>query len=135
VGLGINYQKRRKNAISPNDGESMRAPYYDDWSLNGDILMWSDTLNQAIEISSMGIRVDSESLRIQITFSNREDLLKGRYHQMILNDELPLIIGGGIGQLRICMILLDKFHIAEVQASLWTEEELLRLKENKINIL
>lgn len=83
----------------------------------------------------MGIRVDSKSLRRQITFSNREDLLKGRYHQMILNDELPLTIGGEIGQSRICMILHEKFHIAEVQASLWTEEELLRLKENKINIL
>lgn len=121
--------------ISPRDGESMRAPDYDDWSLNGDILMWSDTLNGAIEISSMGIRVDKDSLQRQITISNREDLLKGKYHQMILNDELPLTIGGGVGQSRICMILLEKFHIAEVQASLWSEEELKKLKEWEINIL
>lgn len=121
--------------ISPRDGESMRAPDYDDWSLNGDILMWSDTLNDAIEISSMGIRVDEVSLEKQITISKREDLLKGRYHQMILNKELPLTIGGGIGQSRICMILLEKFHIAEVQASLWSEDELKKLKKWGINIL
>lgn len=121
--------------ISPRDGESMRAPDYDDWSLNGDILMWSDTLNGAIEISSMGIRVDEVSLEKQIAISKREDLLKGRYHQMILNKELPLTIGGGIGQSRICMILLEKFHIAEVQASLWSEDELKKLKKWGINIL
>lgn len=121
--------------ISPRDGESMRAPDYDDWSLNGDILMWSDTLNGAIEISSMGIRVDEVSLEKQISISKREDLLKGRYHQMILNKELPLTIGGGIGQSRICMILLEKFHIAEVQASLWSEDELKKLKKWGINIL
>ncbi|MGI6781607.1 MAG: aspartate--ammonia ligase [Acholeplasmataceae bacterium] len=121
--------------ISPLDGESMRAPDYDDWTLNGDILMWSDTTNGAIEISSMGIRVDKDSLLKQITLSNREDLLKGKYHQMILNEELPLTIGGGIGQSRICMILLEKYHIAEVQASLWSEEELVKLKELNINIL
>ena len=121
--------------ISPRDGESMRAPDYDDWSLNGDILMWSDTLGDAIEISSMGIRVDEVSLEKQITISKREDLLKGKYHQMILNKELPLTIGGGIGQSRICMILLEKFHIAEVQASLWSEDELKKLKKWGINIL
>lgn len=121
--------------ISPRDGESMRAPDYDDWSLNGDILMWSDTLGDAIEISSMGIRVDEVSLEKQIAISKREDLLKGRYHQMILNKELPLTIGGGIGQSRICMILLEKFHIAEVQASLWSEDELKKLKKWGINIL
>jgi len=121
--------------ISPRDGESMRAPDYDDWSLNGDILMWSETLGDAIEISSMGIRVDEVSLEKQITISKREDLLKGKYHQMILNNELPLTIGGGIGQSRICMILLEKFHIAEVQASLWSEDELKKLKKWGINIL
>ncbi|NLG31013.1 MAG: aspartate--ammonia ligase [Acholeplasmataceae bacterium] len=121
--------------ISPRDGESMRAPDYDDWSLNGDILMWSDTLGDAIEISSMGIRVDEVSLEKQIAISKREDLLKGRYHQMILNKELPLTIGGGIGQSRICMILLEKFHIAEVQASHWSEDELKKLKKWGINIL
>ncbi|MGI6787073.1 MAG: aspartate--ammonia ligase [Acholeplasmataceae bacterium] len=121
--------------ISPIDGESMRAPDYDDWSLNGDILMWSNILDDAIEISSMGIRVDQDSLLKQINLSNREDLLKGKYHQMIINNSLPLTIGGGIGQSRICMILLEKFHIAEVQASLWSEEELVKLKNWKINIL
>lgn len=112
-----------------------RAPDYDDWNLNGDILIWSNVLNEAVEISSMGIRVNKDSLTSQLKIANREDNLSNTYHQMIINDELPLTIGGGIGQSRICMILLEKLHIAEVQASLWNEEEINFFKNNNINFL
>ena len=103
----------------PHDG---RAPDYDDWSLNGDLLFWHEPLECALEISSMGIRVDPESLDKQLTEAgcdNRRDL---PFHKMLLNGELPLTIGGGIGQSRLCMLLLGKAHIGEVQASLWDEE-------------
>lgn len=113
----------------------LRAPDYDDWQLNGDILIWSNILNDAIEISSMGIRVNKDSLLEQLKLSNREDDANSMYHQLIINNELPLTIGGGIGQSRICMILLEKKHIAEVQASLWGEKEMEYFKLNKINYL
>ena len=113
----------------------LRAPDYDDWNLNGDILIWSNQLNDAIEISSMGIRVDKDSLLKQLTETNRLDDLNNMYHKMIIEDKLPLTIGGGIGQSRICMILLEKLHIAEVQASIWNEKELKYFKENNINYL
>lgn len=104
---------------------SMRAPDYDDWSLNGDIVFYFPLLDCAMEISSMGIRVDREALDRQLTLSgcdNRRELL---YHRMLLNGELPLTMGGGIGQSRMCMLLLNKAHIGEVQSSIWdkaTEE-------------
>lgn len=121
--------------ISPLDNESLRAPDYDDWQLNGDILVWSNVLNQAIEISSMGIRVDEKALVKQVKLANRGELLNGNYHQMIINQELPLTIGGGIGQSRLCMILLEKSHIAEVQASVWSEEEKAKFEKNNLQIL
>lgn len=120
--------------INPLSDEQ-RAPDYDDWNLNGDILIWHEPINEAIEISSMGIRVDKDSLLKQIKLSNRNDLLSGSYHKQILNETLPLTIGGGIGQSRICMILLEKYHIAEVQASLWSEEEYKKFHKLKINYL
>lgn len=113
----------------------LRAPDYDDWELNGDILLWSDELNDAVEVSSMGIRVDKNSLLKQLELSNRSELVNNHYHQLVLNEKLPLTIGGGIGQSRICMILLEKKHIAEVQASIWSEEVLKYLKENNIEYL
>ena len=113
----------------------LRAPDYDDWSLNGDILIWSNVLNEAVELSSMGIRVDGASLLSQLQQSNRLDLIDHPYHQMVLNGELPLTIGGGIGQSRICMIVLEKLHIAEVQASLWNAADHNYFKKQKINIL
>ena len=103
----------------PHDG---RAPDYDDWQLNGDILMWNPVLECAFEISSMGIRVDEESLARQLKLAGCEERAALPFHKMLLNHELPLTIGGGIGQSRLCMLLLGKVHIGEVQASLWDEE-------------
>lgn len=99
-----------------------RAPDYDDWDLNGDIIFYYPPLNIGLELSSMGIRVDEESLEKQLTLANCENRRELPYHQMILNKELPYTIGGGIGQSRICMFFLDKLHIGEVQAFIWPEE-------------
>ena len=96
-----------------------RAPDYDDWELNGDILVWSDVLDCAIEISSMGIRVDEKSLDSQLTESGCDARRELPYHKMLLEGKLPLTIGGGIGQSRLCMLLLGKAHVGEVQASVW----------------
>lgn len=107
------------NSGEPHDG---RAPDYDDWDLNGDILLWYEPLGCSVEISSMGIRVDSESLDRQLELSscnNRRGLM---YHKMLLSGELPLTIGGGIGQSRLSMLVLDKVHIGEVQASVWDDQ-------------
>ena len=99
-----------------------RAPDYDDWALNGDILFWDDLLDCAMEISSMGIRVDPVSLDRQLTISGCDDRRALPYHKALLNGELPLTIGGGIGQSRLSMLLLGKAHIGEVQASIWDED-------------
>ena len=116
----------------PHDG---RAPDYDDWSLNGDLLFWHEPLECALEISSMGIRVDSESLDKQLTEAGCDSRRKLPFHKMLLNGELPLTIGGGIGQSRLCMLLLGKAHIGEVQASLWDEETKRLCKEAGIVLL
>ena len=100
----------------PHDG---RAPDYDDWQLNGDILFWNDVLGRAFEISSMGIRVDAVSLDRQLTAAGCDDRRELPFHKMLLNDELPLTIGGGIGQSRLCMLMMGCAHIGEVQASVW----------------
>lgn len=99
-----------------------RAPDYDDWKLNGDLLFWSDILQCAVEIESMGIRVDSKSIDEQLTKAGNDERRKFMYHKMVLNDELPLTIGGGIGQSRLCMLMLDKAHIGEVQVSIWDKD-------------
>lgn len=103
----------------PHDG---RAPDYDDWTLNGDILFWYEPLGLAMEVSSMGIRVDPESLDKQLTLSGHDERRTLPYHKALLNGELPLTIGGGIGQSRLSMLLLGKAHIGEVQASIWDDE-------------
>ena len=103
----------------PHDG---RAPDYDDWDLNGDILFYNELLGCAFEISSMGIRVDPESLDRQLTLAGCDDRRELPYHRMLLAGELPLTIGGGIGQSRLSMLLLGKAHIGEVQASIWDED-------------
>lgn len=100
----------------PHDG---RAPDYDDWSLNGDILVYYPLLDCAVELSSMGIRVDEESMATQLKIAGAEDRKQKRFHKRLLAGELPLTIGGGIGQSRMCMVLLKKAHIGEVQASVW----------------
>lgn len=127
--------KRIGKTFANNKKHDLRAPDYDDWQLNGDILIWSYQLDDAVELSSMGIRVNKESLISQFNESNREVESDNSYYQMIINEELPLTIGGGLGQSRICMILLEKLHIAEVQASLWNEEEKEFFRKNKINYL
>ena len=103
----------------PHDG---RAADYDDWKLNGDIILWYDVLGLALEISSMGIRVDANSLVKQLKKKNEEFKLDNPYCKAILNGKLPLTIGGGIGQSRLCMFFLNKAHIGEVQASIWSEK-------------
>ena len=99
-----------------------RAPDYDDWNLNGDILMWNPVLERSFELSSMGIRVDAAALDRQLTEANCDYRRKLPFHQMLLNGQLPQSIGGGIGQSRLCMLLLGTCHIGEVQASLWDKE-------------
>ena len=116
----------------PHDG---RAPDYDDWNLNGDLLFWHEPLQCALEISSMGIRVDPESLDKQLSLAGCDDRRELPFHKMLLNGELPLTIGGGIGQSRLCMLLLGKAHIGEVQASLWDEETKRLCKEAGIVLL
>ena len=116
----------------PHDG---RAPDYDDWELNGDLLFWHEPLQCALEISSMGIRVDPESLDRQLTLAGCEERRKLPFHQMLLQGELPLTIGGGIGQSRLCMLLLGKAHVGEVQASLWDEETQRLCKQAGIVLL
>ena len=98
-----------------------RAPDYDDWELNGDILYWNEVLGHAFEISSMGIRVDPKSLDSQLTIADCDDRRALPFHKMLLNGELPLTMGGGIGQSRLCMLLIGTAHIGEVQVSLWDE--------------
>ena len=116
----------------PHDG---RAPDYDDWKLNGDILFWNERLGCAFEISSMGIRVDEKSLDEQLEKANANDRRVLPFHKALLNGELPLTMGGGIGQSRLSMLLLDKAHIGEVQVSLWDEETKKICKENGIVLL
>jgi len=116
----------------PHDG---RAPDYDDWSLNGDILVWNDVLGRSLEISSMGVRVDKETLRAQLTERNALDRMQFDYHKMIDNETLPLTIGGGIGQSRLCMQMLGRAHIGEVQVSVWPGEMREVCEENGIFLL
>ena len=112
----------------PHDG---RAPDYDDWTsdcgdgkkgLNGDILIWYPVLGRSVELSSMGIRVDKEALLRQLKITGEEEREKLFFHQQLLNDKLPLTIGGGIGQSRLCMVLLHKAHLGEIQASIWPDD-------------
>lgn len=119
------------STLSNGEKHDGRAPDYDDWStvadggragLNGDILIWYPVLERSIELSSMGIRVDKESLLRQLRLSGQEERQKLYFHQQLLNDKLPLSIGGGIGQSRLCMVMLHKAHIGEIQASIWPED-------------
>lgn len=112
-----------------------RAPDYDDWSLNGDILLYNKVIDSAFEISSMGIRVDRETLLKQLKEENAEHRLQYEFHKMLVNGALPLTVGGGIGQSRLCMFLLNKAHIGEVQVSIWPEKEILKCKALGINLL
>ena len=112
-----------------------RSPDYDDFSLNGDILVYNPVLDSAFELSSMGIRVNKESLLNQLQQENKMDRINLEYHQALINDELPLTIGGGIGQSRMCMFFLNKRHIGEVQTSYWPKEVIEKCKKENIELL
>lgn len=127
IGIGGSLTDKTKH-----DG---RAPDYDDWNLNGDIFVWNPVTECAFELSSMGIRVDKMALEKQLKLSGQEHRLKLKFHQRLMNDELPLSIGGGIGQSRLCMLYLRKAHIGEIQASIWPEEMIAECKRNNIALL
>lgn len=112
-----------------------RAPDYDDWKLNGDLLFWHEPLQCAMEISSMGIRVDAQTLSEQLEKAGCNERRSLTFHRMLLNNELPLTIGGGIGQSRVCMLLLQKVHVGEVQSSIWDEATLTACSKAGIEIL
>ncbi|MFH0884870.1 MAG: aspartate--ammonia ligase [Candidatus Micrarchaeota archaeon] len=116
----------------PHDG---RAPDYDDWNLNGDIIVWNPVLKSAFELSSMGIRVDKDSLQKQLAAAGAMDRLGLQFHRMLMDDQLPLSVGGGIGQSRLSMLLLRKAHIGEVQASHWPNEMTAELERHGIKLL
>lgn len=116
----------------PHDG---RAPDYDDWELNGDIILWNDVLGRAFELSSMGIRVDAAALDRQLKMSGDEQKRDLPFQQAVLHNQLPYSIGGGIGQSRLCMYFLRKAHIGEVQVSVWPEDMIKTCRENGIDLL
>lgn len=121
--------------LSNGEAHDGRAADYDDWTLNGDILLYYDVLDIAFEVSSMGIRVDEKSIVSQLKAKGEEAKMSNPYVQDILNSRLPLTIGGGIGQSRLCMFMLRKAHIGEVQASVWDEADLEELKKHNIVLL
>lgn len=136
IGIGAKLSNGEKH-----DG---RAPDYDDWStisengfagLNGDILLWNPILELPFEISSMGIRVDKDAMEHQLQIEDKEDRKELYFHKRLLNGEFPLSIGGGIGQSRLCMFLLQKAHIGEIQASVWPESMIQKCRENKIPLI
>jgi len=124
----------------PHDG---RAPDYDDWTtptelgpgLNGDIFVWNPVLERSFELSSMGIRVDAESLKRQLAITGDEDRLKFPFHRRLVNGELPQTIGGGLGQSRLCMLFMRKAHVGEVQVGVWPDEMREQLKKQNITLL
>jgi len=121
--------------LSNGSRHGSRAPDYDDWQLNGDLIFWNELLEEPIEISSMGIRVDTESMANQLKATGNTSRLQYKYHQDILSNILPLTIGGGIGQSRLCMLILQKLHIGEVHASVWPKQMLDECKKAKIQLL
>ena len=132
---GAIFIKRIGGALKSGKPHDGRAPDYDDWDLNGDIILWNTVLEDAFEISSMGIRVDSESMLRQLEIDGKEDRKELTFHQKVINNELPLTIGGGIGQSRLCMYFLKKAHIGEVQVSVWPEDMQEECAEHNIFLL
>ena len=137
------YVKEHKTVFIMQIGDKLRsgkphdnrAPDYDDWSLNGDIMFWDDVLGCAMEISSMGIRVDEKSLDEQLKKAGAEERRRFPFHRALLAGELPITMGGGIGQSRLCMLLLGKAHIGEVQVSVWDEETRRVCREKGVVLL
>lgn len=133
--LGCVFLMKIGDYLSNHEKHDGRAPDYDDWSLNGDLLFWYEPLQCAMEISSMGIRVDENSLVSQCMKAGCLERLNLPYHQAIVQEQLPYTIGGGIGQSRLCMMLLQKVHIGEVQASLWPEALMEACRSHNIPLL
>lgn len=137
------YAKEKKTIFIMQIGDLLRsgekhdgrAPDYDDWKLNGDLLFWHEPLQCAMEISSMGIRVDAKTLNEQLEKAGCNQRRELTFHKMLLNNELPLTIGGGIGQSRVCMLLLKKIHVGEVQSSIWDEATLTACGKAGVEIL
>ncbi len=137
------YVKEHKTAFIMQIGDKLasgkphgsRSPDYDDWTLNGDLIVWNEILNAPLELSSMGIRVDEKALDIQLEKSGCNDRRSDWYHSMLLSGKLPLTIGGGIGQSRLCMCLLQCAHIGEVQSSVWDHETIEQCQKNNIPLL
>ncbi|MFV0516324.1 MAG: aspartate--ammonia ligase [Aminipila sp.] len=127
--------KKIGGVLKSGERHDGRAPDYDDWELNGDIILWDEILGMSFEISSMGIRVDENAMARQLKIADAEDRCGLEFHKAILNNELPYSIGGGIGQSRLCMFFLRKAHIGEVQVSVWPEDMIKECKENNIFLL
>jgi aspartate--ammonia ligase len=136
MGIGAN--------LSNGEPHDLRSPDYDDWTtmnednlvgLNGDLLVWNSVLQQSMELSSMGIRVDKEALLKQLDLKNQNDRLSLYFHSKLMNDELPLSIGGGIGQSRLCMFYLRKAHIGEIQSSIWPKDMRINARKNGIYLI
>ncbi|MCI5971488.1 MAG: aspartate--ammonia ligase [Anaerococcus sp.] len=121
--------------LSNGEKHDLRAPDYDDWELNGDILVYNPVLDDVLELSSMGIRVNPERLNEQLKQTDNLDRLKFDYHRLLLDGKLPQTIGGGIGQSRLCMFFLQKAHIGEVQVSYWPDEQRKALANKGIKLL
>lgn len=132
---GTVFLKGIGNKLRSGKAHDMRAPDYDDWDLNGDILFWNEVIQDAFEISSMGIRVDEESLKKQLKLSGKEERKSLPYHKELLEGKLPLTIGGGIGQSRLCMFMIGCCHIGEVQSGIWDQETYNECKEAGILLL
>ncbi len=127
--------KKIGGALASGERHDGRAPDYDDWELNGDIILWNEVLGRSFEISSMGIRVDAESMARQLKLAGAEDRKSLPFHDAILHDRLPYSIGGGIGQSRLCMFFLRKAHIGEVQVSVWPEDMDKECRDHNIFLL
>jgi len=123
------------DVLSNGEKHDGRAPDYDDWTLNGDILIWNDVLDCAFEISSMGIRVDSAALDAQLKKADCDDRRGFLFHKLLLEDRLPLTMGGGVGQSRVCMLLLGKAHVGQVQVSVWDDATVEKCREAGIALL
>lgn len=121
--------------LSDGEAQDLRAPDYDDWALNGDIFVYNELLDDALELSSMGIRVDKVALIKQSKIAKKEENLNLYFQKLILDEKLPYTLGGGIGQSRICMFLLRKLHIGEVQSSVWEKETYDFFTSRGVNIL
>lgn len=132
---GAVFIKKIGGVLASGEKHDGRAPDYDDWELNGDIILWNDVLKQAFEISSMGIRVDAESMRRQLEIDEKTDRLEMPFHKGVIDGTIPLSIGGGIGQSRLCMFFLKKAHIGEVQVSVWPDDMIEECAENDIFLL